>query len=173
MSIIANAEHLFYFNIRQFNYTTIGKIQFKISLIHWSNIFSAHIFSSIDKKCQILIFPCRISPCCYQWPVFSTLFILTLLIQSAIHSIWHFSIYIFICYLTFICYCLCLYIPSYSSLDCIHAAAVRKEISDETDRETGRSKQVSTVPIHLSIFSPNGGIWIWALSLSLSPFVYI
>ncbi|KAJ8621751.1 hypothetical protein MRB53_030280 [Persea americana] len=34
-------------------------------------------------------------------------------------------------------------------------AAVRKEISDETDRETGRSKQVSTVPIHLSIFSPN------------------
>ncbi|XP_065864134.1 phragmoplastin DRP1A [Euphorbia lathyris] len=34
-------------------------------------------------------------------------------------------------------------------------AAVRQEISDETDRETGRSKQVSTVPIHLSIFSPN------------------
>ncbi|KAF6146076.1 hypothetical protein GIB67_033435 [Kingdonia uniflora] len=33
--------------------------------------------------------------------------------------------------------------------------AVRKEISDETDRETGRSKQISTVPIHLSIFSPN------------------
>ena len=35
-------------------------------------------------------------------------------------------------------------------------AAVRQEISDETDRETGRSKQISTVPIHLSIFSPNG-----------------
>ncbi|KAL9435259.1 hypothetical protein AB3S75_021517 [Citrus x aurantiifolia] len=34
-------------------------------------------------------------------------------------------------------------------------AAVRKEISDETDRETGRSKAISTVPIHLSIFSPN------------------
>ncbi|WCJ22417.1 dynamin-like protein [Euphorbia peplus] len=34
-------------------------------------------------------------------------------------------------------------------------AAVRQEISDETDRETGRTKQVSTVPIHLSIFSPN------------------
>ncbi|KAF5464468.1 hypothetical protein F2P56_014542 [Juglans regia] len=34
-------------------------------------------------------------------------------------------------------------------------AAVRKEISDETDRETGRTKQISTVPIHLSIFSPN------------------
>ncbi|CAN1793919.1 Phragmoplastin DRP1B [Linum perenne] len=32
---------------------------------------------------------------------------------------------------------------------------VRQEISDETDRETGRSKQISTVPIHLSIFSPN------------------
>ncbi|KAL5698543.1 dynamin GTPase [Ranunculus cassubicifolius] len=34
-------------------------------------------------------------------------------------------------------------------------AAVRKEISDETDRETGRSKGISSVPIHLSIFSPN------------------
>ncbi|XVE77280.1 hypothetical protein DITRI_Ditri13aG0049700 [Diplodiscus trichospermus] len=34
-------------------------------------------------------------------------------------------------------------------------AAVRQEISDETDRETGRTKQISSVPIHLSIFSPN------------------
>ncbi|KAJ4954688.1 hypothetical protein NE237_011471 [Protea cynaroides] len=35
-------------------------------------------------------------------------------------------------------------------------AAVRQEIADETDRETGRSsRQISTVPIHLSIFSPN------------------
>uniref|UniRef100_A0A7N0TQV6 Uncharacterized protein n=1 Tax=Kalanchoe fedtschenkoi TaxID=63787 RepID=A0A7N0TQV6_KALFE len=34
-------------------------------------------------------------------------------------------------------------------------AAVRKEIADETDRETGRTKQISTVPIHLSIYSPN------------------
>ncbi|KAK9926964.1 hypothetical protein M0R45_024170 [Rubus argutus] len=34
-------------------------------------------------------------------------------------------------------------------------SAVRKEISDETDRETGRSKQISSVPIHLSIYSPN------------------
>ncbi|XP_058095924.1 dynamin-related protein 5A isoform X1 [Magnolia sinica] len=34
-------------------------------------------------------------------------------------------------------------------------ALVRKEISDETDRETGRSKQISSVPIHLSIYSPN------------------
>ncbi|XP_023004962.1 dynamin-related protein 5A isoform X1 [Cucurbita maxima] len=34
-------------------------------------------------------------------------------------------------------------------------AALRKEISDETDRETGRSKQISSVPIHLSIYSPN------------------
>lgn len=37
-------------------------------------------------------------------------------------------------------------------------AAVRKEIADETDRETGRSKQISSVPIHLSIYSPNGEI---------------
>lgn len=34
-------------------------------------------------------------------------------------------------------------------------AAVRKEISDETERVTGRSKQISPVPIHLSIYSPN------------------
>eukprot|EP01018_Ginkgo_biloba_P023436 Gb_17328 [translate_table: standard] len=34
-------------------------------------------------------------------------------------------------------------------------ALVRKEISDETDRVTGRTKQISTVPIHLSIYSPN------------------
>ncbi|MQM07245.1 hypothetical protein Taro_040083 [Colocasia esculenta] len=34
-------------------------------------------------------------------------------------------------------------------------ALVRKEISDETDRETGRTKQISSVPIHLSIYSPN------------------
>ncbi|CAH2057990.1 unnamed protein product [Thlaspi arvense] len=32
---------------------------------------------------------------------------------------------------------------------------VRKEIEDETDRITGKSKQISPVPIHLSIFSPN------------------
>lgn len=48
-----------------------------------------------------------------------------------------------------------------SSLTCIDlnyicVAAVRKEISDETDRETGRTKQISSVPIHLSIYSPNG-----------------
>ncbi|CAM6084768.1 unnamed protein product [Calypogeia fissa] len=34
-------------------------------------------------------------------------------------------------------------------------AAVRKEISDETDRITGRTKMISTVPIHLSVYSPN------------------
>ncbi|XP_049399844.1 phragmoplastin DRP1C [Solanum stenotomum] len=34
-------------------------------------------------------------------------------------------------------------------------AAVRQEIADETDRITGKSKQISNVPIHLSIFSPN------------------
>lgn len=36
------------------------------------------------------------------------------------------------------------------------AAAVRKEIQDETDRMTGKSKQISNIPIHLSIYSPNG-----------------
>ncbi|PIA32574.1 hypothetical protein AQUCO_04400044v1 [Aquilegia coerulea] len=34
-------------------------------------------------------------------------------------------------------------------------AAVRKEIQDETDKITGRSKQISPIPIHLSIYSPN------------------
>ncbi|KAJ9563417.1 hypothetical protein OSB04_008577 [Centaurea solstitialis] len=33
--------------------------------------------------------------------------------------------------------------------------AVRKEIADETDRETGRNKLISSVPIYLSIHSPN------------------
>ncbi|KAJ4836389.1 Dynamin- protein 1E [Turnera subulata] len=32
---------------------------------------------------------------------------------------------------------------------------VRKEIQDETDKITGKSKQISPVPIHLSIYSPN------------------
>ncbi|KAK3027492.1 hypothetical protein RJ639_040293 [Escallonia herrerae] len=36
-------------------------------------------------------------------------------------------------------------------------AAVRKEIQDETDRITGRTKQISNIPIHLSIYSPNEG----------------
>ncbi|KAI8010808.1 Dynamin-related protein 1A [Camellia lanceoleosa] len=35
------------------------------------------------------------------------------------------------------------------------SAAVRKEIADETNRETGRSKQISTVPIYLSLYSPS------------------
>ncbi|XP_061371856.1 phragmoplastin DRP1C isoform X2 [Gastrolobium bilobum] len=34
-------------------------------------------------------------------------------------------------------------------------AAVRQEISDETDRITGKSKQISNIPIHLSIYSPH------------------
>lgn len=38
----------------------------------------------------------------------------------------------------------------------MYVASVRKEIADETDRITGKSKQISNVPIHLSIYSPNG-----------------
>nr|XP_025650967.1 dynamin-related protein 12A-like [Arachis hypogaea] len=34
-------------------------------------------------------------------------------------------------------------------------AAVWQEISDEIDRETSRSKDISSVPIHLSIYSPH------------------
>nr|GEW78308.1 dynamin-related protein 1E [Tanacetum cinerariifolium] len=33
-------------------------------------------------------------------------------------------------------------------------ALVRKEIQDETDRITGKTKQISPIPIHLSIYSP-------------------
>ncbi|XP_073040813.1 phragmoplastin DRP1E-like [Primulina eburnea] len=32
---------------------------------------------------------------------------------------------------------------------------VRKEIQDETDRVTGKTKQISPIPIHLNIYSPN------------------
>ncbi|AET01305.2 dynamin 1E-like protein [Medicago truncatula] len=32
---------------------------------------------------------------------------------------------------------------------------VRQEIQDETDRITGKTKQISPIPIHLSIYSPN------------------
>ncbi|PNX97875.1 dynamin-related protein 1e-like [Trifolium pratense] len=34
-------------------------------------------------------------------------------------------------------------------------ALVRQEIQDETDRVTGKSKQISPIPIHLSIYSAN------------------
>ncbi|KHG23038.1 Dynamin-related 1C -like protein [Gossypium arboreum] len=37
----------------------------------------------------------------------------------------------------------------------VYAVAVRKEIADETDRITGKTKQISNIPIHLSIYSPN------------------
>nr|CAD1820781.1 unnamed protein product [Ananas comosus var. bracteatus] len=36
-----------------------------------------------------------------------------------------------------------------------HPALVRREIQDETDRLTGKSKQISPMPIHLSIYSPH------------------
>lgn len=48
-----------------------------------------------------------------------------------------------------------------------YAAMVRNEIQDETDRLTGKSKQISPVPIHLSIFSPNGNN-IWNLDLPIA-----
>ncbi|KAK9105896.1 hypothetical protein Scep_022740 [Stephania cephalantha] len=34
-------------------------------------------------------------------------------------------------------------------------ASVRKEIQDETDRITGKTKHISNIPIHLSIYSPH------------------
>lgn len=41
-------------------------------------------------------------------------------------------------------------------LSLCHSDAVRKEIEDETARITGPGRNVSPVPIHLSIYSPNG-----------------
>lgn len=52
------------------------------------------------------------------------------------------------------------------------AAAVRKEIADETDRETGRTKQISQLPIYLSIYSPNGQIASLLCYVS-SSYIYI
>lgn len=42
---------------------------------------------------------------------------------------------------------------------------VRKEIEDETNRVTGKSNKISPVPIHLSIYSPNGKEPIFYISL--------
>ncbi|XP_073110384.1 phragmoplastin DRP1C isoform X2 [Elaeis guineensis] len=36
-------------------------------------------------------------------------------------------------------------------------AAIRKEIQDETDRLTGKTKHISNIPIHLSVYSPHEG----------------
>lgn len=38
-------------------------------------------------------------------------------------------------------------------------AMVRKEIQEETDRVTGKAKQISPLPINLSIYSPNGTLF--------------
>ncbi|KAI3494891.1 hypothetical protein L1887_36896 [Cichorium endivia] len=46
-------------------------------------------------------------------------------------------------------------------------AAVRKEICDETDRETGQTKQISSVPIYLSIYSPYEAFRIFRIHHSL------
>lgn len=42
-----------------------------------------------------------------------------------------------------------------------YAAMVRQEIQDETDRITGKTKQISPIPIHLSIYSPNGTLQLF------------
>lgn len=38
--------------------------------------------------------------------------------------------------------------------------AIRKEIEDETDRVTGSSKNISSLPINLRIFSPHGMLFL-------------
>ena len=36
--------------------------------------------------------------------------------------------------------------------------AIRKEIEDETDRVTGSSKNISSLPINLRVYSPHGNV---------------
>lgn len=38
----------------------------------------------------------------------------------------------------------------------LNEAMVRSQIQEETDRVTGKTKQISSLPINLSIYSPNG-----------------
>ena len=69
---------------------------------------------------------------------------------------------------------LCMHGQWFRNFDILNfTALVRKEIADETDRATGRTKQISTVPIYLSIYSPNGKITILAICwLSLYSLVF-
>ncbi|KAJ0837132.1 putative dynamin central domain, dynamin, GTPase region, Dynamin superfamily [Helianthus annuus] len=47
------------------------------------------------------------------------------------------------------------HMPRRRFTDFCMSTLVRKEIQDETDRIMGKSKQISPIPIHLSIYSPN------------------
>ncbi|KAF9689714.1 hypothetical protein SADUNF_Sadunf01G0120900 [Salix dunnii] len=47
--------------------------------------------------------------------------------------------------------------PAPDSLSVYIVTMVRKEIQEETDKIIGKSKQISPVPIHMSIYSPNEG----------------
>lgn len=58
-------------------------------------------------------------------------------------------------------------------LTILWAALVRKEIQDETDRITGKTKQISPVPIHLSIYSPNGMFSSYKFKILISSYRYI
>ncbi|KAH9625431.1 hypothetical protein KSS87_023298 [Heliosperma pusillum] len=52
--------------------------------------------------------------------------------------------------------CLLLWLTGYGGDEFFfYAASVRKEIADETDRMTGKTKAISNIPIHLSIYSPH------------------
>lgn len=49
----------------------------------------------------------------------------------------------------------------------LNAAMIRSEIQQETDRVTGKSKQISPLPINLSIYSPNGVLNLCYVTLYL------
>ncbi|WVZ17356.1 hypothetical protein V8G54_010338 [Vigna mungo] len=58
-------------------------------------------------------------------------------------------------------------LPSVAVVGGQSSAFVRQEIQNETDRVTGKTKQISPVPIHLSIYSPHGALLLFIASIFL------
>ncbi|KAL4383366.1 hypothetical protein GQ457_15G008710 [Hibiscus cannabinus] len=59
--------------------------------------------------------------------------------------------------------------PKASLKEVQNPAMVRKEIQDETDRMTGKSKHISPVQIHLSIYLPKVGLKPNCIILAITP----
>lgn len=102
--------------------------------------------STLDAFC------CHLCASCNIWYVWSYVFAICLIFLSLMFSfpfslIWKTNVSMLTLVLIF-----GHLIPS--------AAMVRAEIQDETDRVTGKTKQISPIPIHLSIHSPNGRLFV-------------
>lgn len=57
---------------------------------------------------------------------------------------------------------------SYSKLIVFLSNCYQKEISNEPDREAGRTKKIWSVPIYHTIYSTNGEIFKFSLEIELS-----